>query len=132
MYNDTHKDKYINVESKINEGIKLSLKYTKPETALNAYIRYIGEMMQADRVYIYEKDEFAQDVNTYEWISEELTSDKSEYYTFSSELCKDLYKKFENDECIVIYDINEIKDIYPELYDILKKNKNSKVAIFTH
>ena len=110
MRDDTHKDKNISIEAKVNEGIRLALGYTDCEDAINAYIKYIGELLQADRTYIFEKNEKFQDCNTYEWVADGVTPEIDSLQELEHEICREWYENFEDNECIIIRNVDDIKN----------------------
>ena len=121
MKDTTRVDKNISMEARVNEGIRLALGYTDCEDAINSYIRYIGEMLQADRVYVFEKNEHMLDCNTYEWCGEGVAPEIDTLQNLDNEICREWYEKFENNECIYVYDVEELKEVRPDQYDILTR-----------
>lgn len=129
MRDDTRKDKNISIEAKVNEGIRLALGYTDCEDAVNAYIKYIGELLQADRAYIFEKNEKFQDCNTYEWAADGVTPEMDSLQELDHELCREWYENFEDNECIIIRNVEDIKNTNPNQYEVLaRQNIQSLVA----
>ena len=129
MKDNTHKDKNISIEAKVNEGIRLALGYTDCEDAVNAYIKYIGELLQADRTYIFENNEKDHDCNTYEWVADGVTPEIESLQDLDHELCREWYESFEENECIIIRNVEDIKNTNPNQYEVLaRQNIQSLVA----
>ena len=77
--------------------------------------------MEADRTYIFEKNDHGHDDNTYEWTADGIRSEKDNLQNLPPEVCANWYKCFEKGGNIVIQDIEEIKDSDSLQYDNLKR-----------
>ena len=60
-------DNYRDLELVVNNGIRVAFQATSPDEEIDIILEYMGKALNADRVYIVEKDEKDFDNNTYEW-----------------------------------------------------------------
>lgn len=121
---------YENFEAIINEGLRVSLQETSPSRSLEILLEYLGKTLSAERTYIFEKNDTGGDDNTYEWTSIGVTSEKDNLQNLSPEVCANWYNSFESGKLIIIENLEDIKEINPIQYDILKRqNIHSLVVV---
>lgn len=119
---------YARSESILNECLQRIFSTTDPENSLNMMLKYIGETFQCDRAYIFELKGEAAD-NTYEWCKDGVTPQKEILQRISMESLDWWYKRFEKNEIVNIYSIQEIRDQYPTTYAILKPQDISRLVV---
>ena len=90
----------------------------------------MGKALNADRVYIFEKDEKDFDNNTYEWCAGGVEPEKDSLQNLVPDICRGWYDMFGKDKDIVIADIDKLKVEEADVYDILsRQNIKSLVAV---
>lgn len=58
---------YQNIETLVNEGLHIAMSHVLADDSLDVILSYLGKILKADRVYIFEKNARGNDDNTYEW-----------------------------------------------------------------
>lgn len=130
---DTMDKEHINnIDARINEGIRNALQYEDPDDSIDSYLGYIGRLFNADRVYVFERDEELRDTNTYEWVNEGTTSEKHNLQKLPPEVCKEWYDTFNTNDnsCITIRNTDEVRNETPLRSAILcSQNIRSLVVV---
>lgn len=49
-------DNYKNLETLVNEGMRLALSETDPDKSINIILEYLGKALHSERTYIFEKN----------------------------------------------------------------------------
>ncbi len=62
-----------------------------PDEALNVVLEYIGNALNGQRTYVFEKNASGGDDNTYEWISAGVTPEKDNLQNLPPEVCAGWY-----------------------------------------
>lgn len=119
-----------NKEKMINDALAAAMEESDPDRSINIMLSTIGNRMESDRIYIFEDNNDGTFDNTYEWCKKGVTPQiknlKRLPYVNGIELW---YNEFDKDSNIVIYDLEEYKEVSPSVYKILKpQNINSLVA----
>lgn len=70
-------DNYRDLELVVNNGIRVAFQATSPDEEIDIILEYMGKALNADRVYIVEKDEKDFDNNTYEWCADGVEPEKT-------------------------------------------------------
>jgi len=121
---------YQNMEKLVNEGLRLALQADTPDRTIEIMLEYIGKALKAERTYIFEKNETGGDDNTYEWVANGITPERDNLQNVPSEVCANWYRKFGENEKVVIEDIEDIREEDPLQYKNLKRqNIHSLVVI---
>lgn len=107
------------------EFLKQMLKYSasagSPEEHITHILDYMGRKLEADRTYIFEKNNAGNSDNTYEWCAEGVKPQKDKLQDIKTEGFLDLwYKEFESQRGIFIIDLEDYKNVSLELYEGLK------------
>lgn len=68
--------KYQNMEFMINEGLRIALQAATPEQSIEVILEYLGNSLNGERTYIFERNERGRDDNTYEWVAEGISREK--------------------------------------------------------
>ncbi len=121
---------YRNMEQLVNEGLRLALQTPTPDRSIEVILEYIGKVLNADRTYIFEKNEAGGDDNTYEWVAHGIAPEKDNLQNVPPEVCENWYQKFSENKNIMIDDLENIREEDPLQYENLKRqNIRSLVVI---
>ncbi len=121
---------YQNMEKLVNEGLRLALQATTPDSTIEVILEYIGKALKAERTYIFERNETGGDDNTYEWVANGITPEKDNLQNVPPEVCANWYRKFSENKKVVIEDLEDILEEDPLQYENLKRqNIHSLVVI---
>ncbi len=123
-------DSYRNLEKLVNEGLRIALQAATPDRTIEVILEYIGKALNAERTYIFEKNEAGRDDNTYEWTANGITPEKDNLQGVPSEVYANWYQKFSENKKIVIANLEDIREEDPLQYENLKKqNVRSLVVV---
>ena len=119
-----------NLESVINEGLRVALLEETPDQSLEVLLAHLGKALQGDRTYIFERNESCCDDNTYEWVAHGVQPEKDNLQNVPPEVCASWYRNFGVGRHIVIDDLEEIRETDPLQYENLKQqNIHSLVVV---
>lgn len=110
-----------NQETLANEGMRLALRASTPDKAIDIILEYLGKALNGERTYIFEKNSTGGDDNTYEWVASGITPEKDNLQNLPAEVCANWYHSFSEDKNIVIEDLEDIRESDPLQYDNLKR-----------
>lgn len=123
-------DNYRDLELVVNNGIRVAFQATSPDEEIDIILEYMGKALNADRVYIVEKDEKDFDNNTYEWCADGVEPEKDSLQNLVPDICRGWYDMFGKDKDIVMADIDKLKVEEADVYDILsRQNIKALVAV---
>ena len=123
-------DNYRDLELVVNNGIRVAFQATSPDEEIDIILEYMRKALNADRVYIVEKDEKDFDNNTYEWCADGVEPEKDSLQNLVPDICRGWYDMFGKDKDIVIADIDKLKVEEADVYDILsRQNIKALVAV---
>lgn len=111
-------DNYRDLELVVNNGIRVAFQATSPDEEIDIILEYMGKALNADRVYIVEKDEKDFDNNTYEWCADGVEPEKDSLQNLEPDICRGWYDMFGKDKDIVIADIDKLKVEEADVYEI--------------
>ena len=120
---------YQDMESLVNEGIKLALQAETPDKTIDVILEYLGKALNGERTYIFEKRENGCDDNTYEWVAHGVTPEKDNLQNVPPEACENWYESFKKQENVIIGDIEDIKDENYLQYEILKQQNIHSIVV---
>ena len=121
---------YRNMEAALNQAIRVALRQPTPDQTLQVLLEFIGNTLEAERTYIFEKNDHNHDDNTYEWVAKGVTPEKDSLQDLPPEICEGWYRKFEENLNIVTEDLEEMKSVDPQMYEILaRQNIHSLVVV---
>ena len=109
--------------------------YTAPtfNEAINIILRILGRIHQADRAYVFEYTSGERDEvfcsNTHEWCAEGVAPQKDKLQDLSLDLLPDWKTFLGPEQSIVIRDLEEIRENFPQTYDILKMQEIRSLMI---
>lgn len=119
-----------NLETIINEGLRVALLEKTPDQSLEVLLEYLGKALDGERTYIFEKNESGCDDNTYEWVANGVQPEKENLQNVPPEVCANWYRNFSVGKYIVIKDLEEIRQTDPAQYENLKRqNIHSLVVV---
>uniref|UniRef100_UPI004055AC7A sensor domain-containing diguanylate cyclase n=1 Tax=Agathobacter sp. TaxID=2021311 RepID=UPI004055AC7A len=107
-------------EKIVNEGLRISLAEKNPKTALEAFLKHLGQSSGSERIYIFEGKRNESVSNTFEWCAEGITEEKENLQNVPFEAVEWWYNAFEDKNCIIIKDLESIKESEPLTYAYLK------------
>ena len=122
-------DSYQKVEEIVNAGLRLAITMKTPDRGINVLLEYLGKALQADRTYIFERNDRGNDDNTYEWVAAGVSPEKENLQDVPAEICAHWYNAFHKDEIIVIRDLEEIRETDPLQYENLKRQNISSLFV---
>lgn len=111
---------YQHMETLVNEGLRIAMNHVLVDDSLEVVLSYLGRILQADRVYIFERNAKGNDDNTYEWVRDGVTAEKENLQDLPAEVCAKWYQDFSEDKITVIKELEEIREIDPLQYENLK------------
>lgn len=121
---------YRNMEAALNEAIRVALRQETMDQTLQVLLEFIGKTLEAGRAYIFEKDDRNYDSNTYEWVAKGVTPEKDTLQNLPPEICAGWYQKFDENLNIVTENLEEMKDVDPQMYEVLaRQNIHSLVVV---
>ena len=104
----------------VNDGLKLALAEADPRQAIEVFLAYLGQALESERVYIFERKEANVHDNTFEWCAEGVIPQKDVLQDVPFEAVKLWYQTFERNKNVIIRDVEETKETDPEAYKYLK------------
>lgn len=120
---------YRNMEAALNHGIRVALRQPTPDQTIQVLLEFIGNTLEAERTYIFEKNDHNHDDNTYEWVAKGVTPEKDNLQDLPPEICAGWYQKFEENLNIVTEDLEEMKNVDPQMYEILARQKIHSLVV---
>ena len=120
---------YRNLEASLNEAIRVALRQETPDQTLQVLLEFIGNTLEAERTYIFEKNAHNHDDNTYEWVAKGVTPEKDTLQDLPPEICEQWYRKFRENQNIVTENVEEMKDADPQMYEILARQKIHSLVV---
>lgn len=119
---------YQNIETLVNEGLHIAMSHVLADDSLDVILSYLGKILKADRVYIFEKNARGNDDNTYEWAREGVSEEKENLQDVPAEVCANWYQDFSEGKITIIKDLEEIKNQNQLLYEVLKVQNISSIV----
>lgn len=107
-------------ERMVNEGLKIALAEPTPEQSIEALMRYLGEHLQSERVYIFEENGEGSLDNTYEWCAQDVTPQIDNLQGVPFEVVSLWYDSFRKNKNVIIKELEEVKEVDPLAYEYLK------------
>lgn len=119
---------YQNIETLVNEGLHIAMSHVLADDSLDVILSYLGKILKADRVYIFEKNAQGNDDNTYEWAREGVSEEKENLQDVPAEVCANWYQDFSEGKITIIKDLEDIKNQNQLLYEVLKVQNISSIV----
>lgn len=111
----------MNLEARINNGVRIALQQETPSQTLDVLLEYVGKALCSERAYIFERNENGCDDNTYEWVADGVTPEKDNLQNVPPEVCANWYQNFQVGRHIVIEELEDIRESDPLQYENLKR-----------
>lgn len=115
------RDNMINLEAKVNEGLRIALQQKTPSQTLEVLLAYLGKALGGERTYIFERNENGCDDNTYEWAASGVTPEKDNLQNLPAKICANWYRNFRIGKHILIKELEDIRESDPLQYENLKR-----------
>ncbi|MCR5402300.1 MAG: diguanylate cyclase [Butyrivibrio sp.] len=113
----------VNRDRFINRSLQFSVGSKSPDESIRLLLEYLGTELGATRAYIFEDKGDGNFVNSYEWQLDEMEPRPRELSSMPYRGCIDrvLESLAQRDNCVVVEDAEEIKNISPILYERMGK-----------
>lgn len=121
--------RYQNLETVINEGLRVALMEKKPSRTLAVLLEYLGKALNGERTYIFEKNAKGGDDNTYEWTAKGVMPEKENLQDLPPNVCESWYDSFRTGRHIMIENLEDIRTTNPVQYEVLKKQKIHSLVV---
>lgn len=120
----------LSIEKNIVKCIRALNQADTLTTAINSVLQAIAEFYRADRAYIFEID-YPEKVchNTYEWCSHNVAPEIHNLQNVNLDVIERWLTIFESEPMVMIPDIDELKEISPDEYSILKNQNISSLLV---
>ena len=111
---------YARSETILNECLHHAFSTASAEESLENMLLYLGKTFSSDRAYIFEIYNTGVAANTYEWCAEGVTPQKELLQEIPPSAIDWWLTMFTKNEVMVIPNLEDIREKYPESYAILK------------
>jgi len=118
-----------NLETIINEGLRVALLEKTPDRSLEVLLEYLGKALSGERTYIFERSGDCRDSNTYEWVAHGVRPERENLQDLPPELCANWYRNFTAGNHIAITDLEEIREEDPLQYANLKRQNIRSLVV---
>ena len=118
-----------NLESVINEGLRVALLEETPDQSLEVLLEHLGKALNGERTYIFERNESGCDDNTYEWTASGVEPEKENLQNVPPEVCASWYRNFSVGQQIVIEDLENIRETDPLQYENLNRQSIHSLVV---
>lgn len=126
---DKRVQRYRDMERIVNEALRIALSARTSEESIPIILEYMGKTLNGERIYVFEKNAAGGDDNTYEWVAEGISPEINSLQGVPPEVCADWYRNFQKGEITLIQNIEEVRELNPRQYEILKSQKIKTLAI---
>ena len=103
-----------NLESIINEGLRVALLEETPDQSLLVLLEHLGKALNGERTYIFEQNESGGDDNTYEWVADGVAPEQKNLQNVPPEVCASWYRNFSVGGHIAIKNVEDIQESEPQ------------------
>ena len=110
-----------NLEAVINEGLRAALLEETPDDSLDVLLKHLGNALNGERTYIFERNQSGGDDNTYEWVADGVGPEKENLQNVPPEVCASWYRNFSIGRHIVIERLEDIRETDPLQYENLER-----------
>lgn len=110
----------LDAENLVTECAKRLYSAGHTETVIGDVIELVGRFLEAERSYVFTIDGEIMD-NTYEWCREDIAPQKDELQGLPLSLIDRWRDSFDVGNCVVIEDLENIKEVSPAEYETLSK-----------
>lgn len=103
----------------VMDCIKMMYSSVETDEAINNTLEMMGNYLKGERVYVFSIHGRTMD-NTYEWCAEGVSREIDSLQNLPVTLIDRWLPYFDKDECVIIEDVEQIKETSPEEYEVLK------------
>lgn len=107
-------------EAIVNECLRCTLAAEESGESLEHLLSYLGSKLESERAYIFEEIRAGRICNTYEWCAPGVPPEKANFQYATWDTVAQWLPVFEREQCVVVEDVEELKDINPQEYNWLK------------
>ena len=108
-------------EAFIADMIKFASASSSPDEMIPELLEFIGSKINCDRAYIFEKNPDGTFDNTYEWCRPGVTPQIDNLKNMPYDgLLDEWFESYKRDHNVIIYDMEDYKQISPAMYEVLK------------
>ena len=119
----------LKTEDVIMECVRTLYQSKKLSESIPAILRYLGKFLEAERCYIFLVHDDGLAYNDFEWCEEGVEPQKENLQELELSFFDSWMPRFDRRECVLITDLELIRESSPEEYDILySQNIHSLVA----
>ncbi len=116
-------------EKIVMDCIKMMYSTVETDVAINRTLETLGNYFKGERVYVFRIHGRFMD-NTYEWCAKGVSHEIDTLQNIPITIIDRWIPCFDKDECVIIEDLEQIKDTSPEEYAILKpQNIQSMITV---
>lgn len=116
-------------EKIVMDCIKMMYSSVETDEAINNTLEMLGNYLKGERVYVFSIHGRTMD-NTYEWCAEGVSREIASLQNLPVTLIDRWLPYFKKDECVIIEDIEQIRETSPEEYEVLKvQNIRSLITV---
>lgn len=120
----------IRCELIINKAMRSAMEHDNPDEQIQEFIRFLGNHIGSDRIYIFEDDLVGHVTNnTYEWCKDGIDPQIDVLQQVDMDIIEWWYDTFDRDENVIIRNVEDIKEQYPMTYETLAPQKIECVAV---
>lgn len=109
-------------EQIVMECIKMMYSSVETDVAINNTLETLGKYLHGERTYVFHVHGKYMD-NTYEWCAEGVSREKESLQKIPISTIDRWMPYFYRNECVIIQDVEMIKEAAPEEYAVLKPQK---------
>lgn len=107
-------------ESIINKALRSAMEHDTPDGEIDEFIRFFGEHIGSDRIYIFEDDEKRHvTVNTYEWCADGIEPEIDNLQAVDMDVIDWWYEAFDQGKSVIVPNVNELKGVHQVSYEML-------------
>lgn len=116
-------------EKIVMDCIKMMYSTVETDVAINNTLEILGNYFKGERVYVFRIHGRSMD-NTYEWCAKGVSHEIDSLQNIPLEIIDRWIPCFDKDECVIIEDLEQIKETSPEEYAVLKpQNIQSLITV---
>lgn len=120
---------YEDNEAMVNEGLRISLAASTPETSIAILLEYLGISLKSERVYIFEETDKDVFDNTYEWCASGVEPQKENLQGVAYDVVSLWFQKFLKGENVIIKKLENIRENDPAVYEYLKPQNIESLVV---
>ncbi|MBM6880010.1 EAL domain-containing protein [[Clostridium] spiroforme] len=109
--------------NKIVDYVNILSQCSNYDEAVNKVLASVGDFYQADRAYLFERDQFKPDHwnNTFEWCQQSVEPQIKNLQCVPPQVLERWMKAFQQNKSIIIYNLSPLKKISPYEWEVLHK-----------